>query len=281
MRPGKTPGAGGHGNDLSRPRVREVDPAVAGNDQVVGLHFGGDGFDLFRRRIHHDDLLLPSFTLGGRVNLAVGAKFEAADFRSILQPDGRLRFTDANPIDQAAGQIGEVKVAFRVAPRGVGKLIAFPDQFPVTRLAAVRQDFRQRLIAAKVVLHFRLGQRSEFRPPQPAKRVGQDGAAVLPVVRSVSEDEAVIIASEGERAGHLLVRERPVAVQVVQVVRTVLQENSDRLALRLADPSGNDVPAANVHKAADLAQHLAEVVGSFPRHRKGANPTAAHARDGP
>ena len=46
-------------------------------------------------------------------------------------------------------------------------------------------------------------------------------------VAAVAEVELVVVAGELQRGGHLLVRQRPVAVEVVEVVRAVLQEDAD------------------------------------------------------
>src|SRR5438105_1488621 len=53
--------------------------------------------------------------------------------------------------------------------------------------------------------------------PQPAQRVGQDRATVLAVVPAVAVLEFVIVMGVFQRRRHRLVRQRPVAEQVVQV----------------------------------------------------------------
>ncbi len=73
------------------------------------------------------------------------------------------------------------------------------------------------------------------------------------VVAAVSEDELVIVAGKFECSSHLLVREGPIAVLVVQIVGTVLQEDADRFAFRFANQSWVDMPAADVGEAADVA----------------------------
>src|SRR2546423_4115531 len=51
----------------------------------------------------------------------------------------------------------------------------------------------------------------------------QDRAAVDARVHALAEDELVVVLRELERGGHLLVRQRPVAELVVEVVRAVLR----------------------------------------------------------
>ena len=53
----------------------------------------------------------------------------------------------------------------------------------------------------------------------------------------------VIIFHKLERRGHLLIGERPVAVQVVEVVAAFLQENADRFFLGFANDAGDDIAA--------------------------------------
>src|SRR5262249_1555420 len=117
--------------------------------------------------------------------------------------------------------------------------------------------------------------------PQPAQRLRQDGAAVLAVVAAVAHHELVVVLHELQRRGHLLVRQRPVAVQVVEVVLAVLEEDADRLLLRLADHPRIDVAAADVRETADVAEDLAELVRPLPGRREGADAARTGSSDGP
>src|SRR4051794_27463116 len=65
--------------------------------------------------------------------------------------------------------------------------------------------------------------------PEPAERVGQDGAAVSVAVETLAVDEPVVVPRELQGLGHLLVGQRPVAVGIVEVVGAILQEDADRL----------------------------------------------------
>src|SRR5690606_3483207 len=94
--------------------------------------------------------------------------------------------------------------------------------------------------------------------PQPAQRVGQDRAAVHAAMAAGSADKLVVVLFKLQCFRHLLVREPPVAVFVVDVVLAILQEDAERLRIRLANQSGIDMAAADVGEAADMAQHFAK-----------------------
>jgi len=72
-------------------------------------------------------------------------------------------------------------------------------------------------------------------PPEPTERIGQQRAAMFAVVPAVAELEFVIVAHEFQAGGHLLVRQWPVAVEVVEIICSVLKKNADGLLLRFAD----------------------------------------------
>ena len=123
--------------------------------------------------------------------------------------------------------------------------------------------------------------------PEPAERVGQDGAAVLVAVEALAEDEFVVVPGERERLGHLLVGQGPVAVVVVEVVGAVLEEDADRLLGGLADqglvvvaPFAPGLAAGDVGEAADPREDLAELVRPLPGDGPGADAAAADAGDG-
>src|SRR5207253_3206677 len=113
--------------------------------------------------------------------------------------------------------------------------------------------------------------------PEPAERIRQDGAAVLAVMAAVAVDKLVIIVSELECRGHLLIGEWPAPVRVVQIARAILQEDADRLAWRFAYLPGIDVAAPDIGEAAHVTQHFAEEVWPLPRHGKGADAAGALA----
>src|SRR5687767_11942310 len=94
--------------------------------------------------------------------------------------------------------------------------------------------------------------------PEPAQRVGKDRAAVFSTVPAVAEDELMIVAGELQRRGHFLVRERPVAVQIIEIIRAILQEDAERLRLllRFANEPRVHVAAADIGEAPDEADHL-------------------------
>ena len=78
---------------------------------------------------------------------------------------------------------------------------------------------------------------------------------------------SVIVAHELERCGHLLIGQRPIPVEIVEVAGAILERNFDRLALRLANQPGVDIAAANVGEAADVAEHFAKLLEVAPKRR--------------
>src|ERR1041385_5692199 len=84
---------------------------------------------------------------------------------------------------------------------------------------------------------------------EPAHRLRQESATVLPVVGAGPVLEAEVVLLEPEGGLHLLVRQGPVPVLVVEVARAVLEEDPDGLGRRLPDQRGVDVPAADVGEA--------------------------------
>ena len=89
----------------------------------------------------------------------------------------------------------------------------------------------------------------------------------------------MIVAFELQRVFHLQIREPPVAVFVVQIILTVLQEHADRFAIGLANQSLVIVTAADVGEAADMAQHFAEPFRVFPRCRERTDAAAGNTSD--
>ena len=102
---------------------------------------------------------------------------------------------------------------------------------------------------------------------------------MIAVVAAVAELEPVVVAFELQRCGHFLIGERPTAVQVVEVIRSVLQEDSQRLLFLLANQRWIDVPAPNVREAADVAEHLAKLIGPLPRDRERADAARTDTAD--
>lgn len=96
---------------------------------------------------------------------------------------------------------------------------------------------------------------------------------------SIGGDELVIVFGEGEGLGHLLVREPPITVGVVQVVASVLKPDPKRAFLFLADESGIDVTAADIGEAANVADDLAEEVGPLPSDGEGADAAGTCSAD--
>ena len=91
----------------------------------------------------------------------------------------------------------------------------------------------------------------------------------------------MVILPELESLLHLQIAQPPVAVGTVQVVGTILQEDTQRFVLRLADKGRIDVPPPDVGKTSDMADHLAKEIGTFPGGRKGTDSTRTHPADRP
>ena len=103
---------------------------------------------------------------------------------------------------------------------------------------------------------------------------------MLAAVGTFPEHELEIVTGKRQRAGHRLVRQRPVAVEIVEIISAVLQKHAQRLALGFPDQCGIDVSAADIHETADLAQHAAELVRSFPGRRERTDAARGDAAQG-
>src|SRR2546423_11456133 len=115
----------------------------------------------------------------------------------------------------------------------------------------------------------------------PALRVGQGCPAMFSVVAAIAEFELIVIPCKFQRSGHLLVRERPTAVQVIQIIRAILQKNANRLLWRSPNDRGINVSTANIREAADVAQDFAKRICPFPSNSPGANSARTNAANRP
>ena len=93
------------------------------------------------------------------------------------------------------------------------------------------------------------------------------------VMTTIAEDELVVISRKLKRGGHLLIREGPIAGLVIDVLRTVLQKDANRLALRFSNQGRVNMSATQIRKASDRAQHFAKFIRALPRKRPGTNPS--------
>src|SRR5579872_6591499 len=123
-------------------------------------------------------------------------------------------------------------------------------------------------------------------PPQPSERLRKDRLPLARAVETVTEDELVIVAGKRERLRHLLRREGPVAVVVIEIVLAILKEDADGLPRRLADHRLVVVATfaaggagGDVREAANPREDLAEFVRALPRRREGADTAATDAAD--
>jgi hypothetical protein len=105
---------------------------------------------------------------------------------------------------------------------------------------------------------------------------------MIAVVCPFTEYKFYLVPSVREGGKHLLVSQGPIAVFIVKVVTTILQEYADRLFARaLANQRGVIVPSVDVGKATNVTEDLAKLVGTFPGHSEGADTPAALPADGP
>src|SRR5258705_5093730 len=90
----------------------------------------------------------------------------------------------------------------------------------------------------------------------------------------------VVILRELQRRRHLLVGQKPVAMRIVQIIRAILKEHSDRLGRSFADErrinitaaaAGDIGPKCNAGETANLTEHLSELIGTLPYHGVRAN----------
>ena len=118
--------------------------------------------------------------------------------------------------------------------------------------------------------------------PQPLQSFGQQIAAELAAVSAVGHVELVLVARELQSLREVLIADRPIAVQVVKVLATVLQIDLDGLwlVLRLAHETGIGPAAANVGEAADVTEDLAELLRLLPSEREGADAARRDAAGG-
>ena len=103
---------------------------------------------------------------------------------------------------------------------------------------------------------------------------------MLAVVGAFTEHELVIVTGELERGRHVLIRERPVAELIVEIIATILKEDAQGLLLRLANHGGIHIAATNVGEGTDVADHLAEGFGMLPGDGESADAAGTAAGDG-
>src|SRR5436309_13919638 len=72
--------------------------------------------------------------------------------------------------------------------------------------------------------------------PEPAQRIRQEGAPAPVAVEPPAEDELVVLPPQLQGLGHLLLRQRPVAVPVPEMVCAVPQYYADRCLPAPSDP---------------------------------------------
>src|SRR5437764_5308249 len=117
--------------------------------------------------------------------------------------------------------------------------------------------------------------------PKPAQGIGKSRSAMFSVVAAIAKFELVVVSGKFERRSHLLIRQRPTPMQVIQIIRAILQKYANRLFRRPPNERGIIVSTANVREAADMAQHSVERVRPLPRNGPGANSARTNAANRP
>ncbi len=104
-------------------------------------------------------------------------------------------------------------------------------------------------------LHDRDVRRLRILRPKPAKRVGKLFTAPFAAMSPVGHDQLVVVAGVLQGRRQILVAQRPVAMQIVEIVLAILKVDLDRLrlVLRLADEARIGPASTNVGEAADVA----------------------------
>ncbi len=104
---------------------------------------------------------------------------------------------------------------------------------------------------------------------------------MISVVSPFAIDELDIVFPKDESGVHLLVPERPIAVEVIEVVASVLEKYAKRLFLApLAYEGWVVVASSYIGKAADVTQDFSELIRAFPGDGKGADASAADTANG-
>src|SRR5436309_9199335 len=116
--------------------------------------------------------------------------------------------------------------------------------------------------------------------PEPAQRLRQNRAPMFAVVAFSAEVELVIVAAELQRSRHFLVGQRPVAMQVVEVLLAILQEDADWFLFRLANQRRIDMPAPDISEAANVTEHFAKSLRMLPGDRPGTDASGTDATNG-
>ncbi len=100
---------------------------------------------------------------------------------------------------------------------------------------------------------------------------------------SFGHHKLVFVTGEAQGRSHVGVCQRPVAEEIVQIVFAVLQINLQRLrrGFGFANQAGIRPTAADVCEAADVAQHLTELVRFLPSRGECANAAGRNAAHGP
>ena len=144
----------------------------------------------------------------------------------------------------------------------------------------IDEELVEREIAAQIVLGFAGRGSRGFLSPEPAHGIGENGPATMAVVpEAFLVVEFHIAAHVGQRGVHLLIGQRPVAEGVIEIAAGVLEINAEGFAFGLADKIGIGVATAQIYKAANGAEHAAELVRALPGGGETADASTARAAE--
>ena len=98
-----------------------------------------------------------------------------------------------------------------------------------------------------------------------------------PVVAPFAIDQLIIIFPEFQRRGHFLICKWPIAVLVVQISRSILQENTNGTDFFFSDERLIVVSSANICKAPDMTQNFTKCIWPFPSDGESTDTTRANS----
>ena len=116
--------------------------------------------------------------------------------------------------------------------------------------------------------------------PKPSEGLDEDFVAFLAAVAAIIPSMGVFVAGEFEGALHGLVGHPPVTAIDVEIVLTILKENTERFGFGFADEGRVVVTASKADVGADHGVDAAEVIGSFPGGGEGGDGAGGSSAEG-
>src|SRR6185437_267823 len=176
-----------------------------------------------------------------------------------------------NRISLCIGNILKVAFTGSVYCRAFGERISLPHEFP-TRSG--NQDIVQKGVLCISCLY-------GFRPvfPEPAHGRRENGGTLFATVSPFTPDMIYFITGKFQRPFHGFICLEPVSAVDIQVIRTILQKNADRLGFVFPDQDRITVGAAETGIGSDGAEYSGKFARMFPGGRKRTDSTAAGSAD--